>query len=178
MMKVNLKNKRFGRLKAIRPAGKANDGHIKWLCICTCGKYTKVANHLLKAKQTKSCGCLRKEIGKRCSLKNGKAGFNIVYRKYTFRAKNRNIKFNLTKNQFRILIKKKCHYCKLPPQQYIRGTYKKQYLYNGIDRLNSKYGYSLTNCVACCGTCNRAKLTLSEKEYKQWLQGAVERLKT
>ena len=36
---------------------------------------------------------------------------------------------------------------------------------NGIDRLNSKLGYFLDNCVPCCATCNTMKMSLGEKEF-------------
>lgn len=42
-------------------------------------------------------------------------------------------------------------------------------LYNGIDRINSKKGYTLDNTVSCCSTCNTAKLNMSLEDFKTWI---------
>ena len=53
---------RFGRLVAIKPAGKANDRVLLWLCKCDCGNEHIVRGKELRNGDTKSCGCLNKEI--------------------------------------------------------------------------------------------------------------------
>lgn len=51
-----------------------------WRCRCTCGEYTEVRAHHLKARQIRSCGCLLREIAReRCS--NGGAR-ELAYRKW------------------------------------------------------------------------------------------------
>jgi hypothetical protein len=51
----------FGRLIVIEIAGCATDGHIRWVCQCSCGG-RKIANsNSLRAGQVKSCGCLNKD---------------------------------------------------------------------------------------------------------------------
>lgn len=65
---IDLTGQQFGRLTVIeRGVGTANNGNAIWICRCECGKYTTVAGNALRRKNnpTKSCGCLRKEIGKR-----------------------------------------------------------------------------------------------------------------
>lgn len=57
----NITGTKFGRLTAIELIGKKN-GRYVWLCLCECGNYKKVTNFDLKKGNTKSCGCLRKEI--------------------------------------------------------------------------------------------------------------------
>lgn len=74
---INLTGQRFGRLIVIeRDYDYAKHNNIKnpqnafWKCICDCGNYTTVAsNNLRKSNGVRSCGCLRREIGKR-SIKN------------------------------------------------------------------------------------------------------------
>lgn len=58
----NLKDRRFNRLLVIECKGKNKWGYYQWLCKCDCGNEIIVSSHLLKAKKTKSCGCLRKEM--------------------------------------------------------------------------------------------------------------------
>jgi hypothetical protein len=53
----------FGRLTAIRLAGRTPRGLAIWLCRCSCdGKEVTVRGSSLMAKYTKSCGCLRREL--------------------------------------------------------------------------------------------------------------------
>lgn len=55
---------RFGRLIAIMPNGKANDGAIKWLCKCDCGNEKTIEGRHLRNGTIKSCGCLLSETSK------------------------------------------------------------------------------------------------------------------
>ena len=52
-------NAKFGELTVIRRNGQTNGHKIKWLCRCSCGKYTTVIGKLLRNGHTKSCGCSR-----------------------------------------------------------------------------------------------------------------------
>jgi hypothetical protein len=58
---VDLTNKRFGRLTAIRPTSKRISGNRAWECICSCGNLALVPTTSLNSGKTRSCGCLRKE---------------------------------------------------------------------------------------------------------------------
>ena len=59
--KKDLTNKKFGKLTAIREYSKDKDGY-KWLCKCDCGNECVVSAHNLSIGNTKSCGCLHKEM--------------------------------------------------------------------------------------------------------------------
>ena len=52
----------FGRLTVIKREENANDGHARWLCQCLCGNTTIVSSNVLKKGNTKSCGCLNREV--------------------------------------------------------------------------------------------------------------------
>jgi len=43
-------------------------------------------------------------------------------------------------------------------------------LVNGIDRINSNIGYIEGNVVPCCKHCNRAKNTMSDSEFREWIK--------
>lgn len=58
----DLTNKRFERLKALKPTKKRYFGSVVWFCKCDCGNYCEVSSYLLVAGKTKSCGCLRKDL--------------------------------------------------------------------------------------------------------------------
>jgi hypothetical protein len=65
----------FGRLTALRLAGRAAGGQAVWLCRCACpaGTLVRVLANNLRRGHTRSCGCLRREragrqigLGARC----------------------------------------------------------------------------------------------------------------
>lgn len=59
--KVDLTNKRFGRLLVLYPTDKRESGFIIWKCKCDCGNETEVSSHNLASGNTISCGCYRIE---------------------------------------------------------------------------------------------------------------------
>ena len=50
------------------------------------------------------------------------------------------------------------------------GSYK----YNGIDRLDSAFGYRLGNCVPCCSTCNRMKSNMGSTDFQNHIRSIAE----
>jgi hypothetical protein len=68
----------------------------------------------------------------------------------------RNLKVNISEDEWNILIHKSCHYC---GYTHINGI--------GLDRLdNSIREYTLSNVVPCCGSCNLMK---GEMPYQEFL---------
>lgn len=64
-MKNNLVGQKFGRLTVIKDSNKrTSSGAIIWECQCECGNITYVNKSKLTSGNTKSCGCLRKELYK------------------------------------------------------------------------------------------------------------------
>jgi len=61
-MIVDLGGERFGRLVVIERYGCNVQGRAKWLCRCDCGRETAVDSRNLKSGNTRSCGCLRRDI--------------------------------------------------------------------------------------------------------------------
>lgn len=58
---VDISNKKFGRLTAIRHCGYNQFNQALWYCVCECGGEVITAYSHLKSGHTKSCGCLIKE---------------------------------------------------------------------------------------------------------------------
>jgi hypothetical protein len=79
---IDLTGKRFGRLLVLEKVGSDPGGAALWLCRCDCGIETIVKSSSLRSGQTKSCGCLRREV----SPRNQKIGTLI-----TFDGETRNI---------------------------------------------------------------------------------------
>lgn len=93
--------------------------------------------------------------------KNYGQTINGKYNDYKHSAQKRNIKFNLTIEQFISFWQKQCFYC---------GSEIKTI---GLDRINNNIGYELTNCCACCERCNRAKLCMSIDEWENYLKNLL-----
>jgi len=170
----DLMNKRFGRLLVIgRTKNKTN--RTLWKCQCDCGtiKYITISALLRQdGKNTQSCGCLQKErTSKANTIGYGEASFNGIYCTYKGKARRSKLEFTLTKEDFKRLTKANCYYCGVEPSQILkRGNSSSPYIYNGVDRVDNKKGYTLENSVACCGTCNKAKGILTYNEFTIWIK--------
>jgi hypothetical protein len=61
----DLTGQRFGRLTVLRrDRGMRQNRNARWVCLCDCGAFASVMGFNLISCNTKSCGCLRREIAK------------------------------------------------------------------------------------------------------------------
>lgn len=177
--RADLAGRRFGRLLALRYAGPSKRGHALWLCRCDCGTEKVASAGSFVHGRTQSCGCLRREQLSRVStgrlprLSPGELALNRLYATYRCGAVKRQFAFHLTRPEFLRLVSSTCHYCGVEPRQVViskrRHAPADTFTYNGIDRIDNADGYSLANCVPCCGDCNRAKHALSLPEFLKWI---------
>jgi 5-methylcytosine-specific restriction endonuclease McrA len=98
----------------------------------------------------------------------GVSARNNKYLAYRLSAERRGHTFSLTKDEFNILVDRDCEYCGCPPATVWRKENSK-FLCNGIDRVDNSVGYEFHNCVPCCTVCNRAKSTMTKKEFLSWV---------
>jgi hypothetical protein len=81
-------------------------------------------------------------------------------------AKSRGFEFDLTLEEFKELTSDDCFYCgRQPSTVHYYSSEDQQYIYNGIDRLDTKRGYTLHNCVPCCTQCNTGKWDYTYQEF-------------
>lgn len=59
---INLTGKVFSRLTVLSEAGRDKHEKVMWLCECSCGNKPILSGNTIKSGNTKSCGCLHKEI--------------------------------------------------------------------------------------------------------------------
>jgi len=150
-------------IKRVYPNNKYN--HSKWLCRCDCGKEKNILGSSLIQGNTKSCGCIR--FGQRF-LPIGLASLREAFRKYRQTARMRGHIFNLTEKQFKEITQQDCHYCGARPDNVQKSRYHNgDYTYNGLDRVENAKGYTMDNVVPCCIHCNRAKNSMTLKEFKE-----------
>ena len=75
----DLTGKKFNRFLVLRREGYDSSKHITWLCKCDCGNYKVVTGLSLKSQNTKSCGCLNREVAsKNTMLRNLKGEFGTI----------------------------------------------------------------------------------------------------
>lgn len=91
----------------------------------------------------------------RCIASFDDPKLNRIKNAYKSNAKVRNISWELTDSEFLELVTKSCVYCGHTQE------------YNGIDRIDPNKGYTINNCVPCCGWCNTMKLDHSLEEFLQ-----------
>lgn len=73
-MSKKLKGRKFGRLTVLDKLHNYHkNNRIYWLCVCDCGNLIEVDSSRLVSGQTKSCGCLRKDLLIKRNLKHDKS---------------------------------------------------------------------------------------------------------
>ena len=145
------------------------NGKIKYFVECDCGNYRSVRSDILKKNKW---GC------KDCANKYGRKKFgeehsiNSAWKSLKNNAKTRKILVDITKQDFVNIAKRDCFYCGEPPKEkiyYDQPDWSTPAKLNGIDRVDNSAGYTLDNSVPCCYTCNRGKMNLSLKEFRDWI---------
>ena len=169
---------KFGRLVVIRKDGvhtkPCGTTQSKYLCRCECGNTVSVLMQNLKNGNTKSCGCLVKELKEQTILPDHRGVKNQIILQYKRHAKDRGLCWELDYETVSNIISSPCFYCGAEKSnRKITKNCREGYEYNGIDRIDSSKGYVLNNVVPCCKTCNRAKLDMSQKDFILWLQKAA-----
>jgi hypothetical protein len=139
-----------------------------WDCLCECGEKTTVLTHHLISNNTKSCGCLKKEkilINQKISLiTNTKYSKTIAAARKVWRSYNKR-DCKLSFDDWFSLTQLPCHYCGIEKYNNYKG-----FLYNGLDRIDSKLGYLINNINTCCFICNRAKKQRSEIDFNKYIE--------
>jgi len=125
MKSIDITGIRFGRLVALTKNGfdqSPSRKHIRWDCICDCGKKINTRINSLKTGHVRSCGCLPNEGNKKHGMSNSKE-----YRTW-------------------IRIKERCNKIN-NPDYYLygkRGINKTENF--SLDRINNDGNYEPKNC--------------------------------
>jgi hypothetical protein len=130
-------------------------GYIKSNCVPCCEQCNLMKNSRTQDDFIKIC----EHIVTKKKLYDGNTDHSLfitpktrTYSNYRYDAEKRNKPFILSKEEYTVLINKKCKYCHTKPA-------------GGIDRIDSCDGYNNENCVACCTTCNTMKLNYSKDDF-------------
>lgn len=177
----DLTGQKFGRLTVIKDVGRDKWGSVRWECVCECGGVVTVPRYKLWSGYTKSCGCLNKD-----SIQIGakKTEQNYFLSQLKYNAKKRGYPVTASDEELLRLAENNCAYCGVPPKRHDGAKRKNKgkskhkgyntdpsyydaepWYANGIDRVDNSRGYEPGNIVACCETCNRAKLEKSAADF-------------
>jgi hypothetical protein len=151
-----------------------------WDVVCSCGVKKQISTTNLLHGATVSCGHVLKEQRHTFRLlPNNQAEKNYLYLSYVHAAKNRKIKFNLTKEKFLEIIGQDCFYCGQKPSNERKTRSKKgvSLMYNGIDRAKSSGCYEDGNVVPCCAKCNFMKRDMDLNEFIEQAERIVSHVK-
>jgi 5-methylcytosine-specific restriction endonuclease McrA len=158
---IEILGQKFGKLTAIKRIQNNKTNHQQYLFRCDCGNEKVISKIIATSGQVICCGCRITENAKILNYKRNldpnKSALNKLIYQYKICAKRRNIEFNISDEDFINLTKLNCNYCGTPPSQ-IKKLIKSEYIYTGVDRVDSAKSYDLNNCVPCCGICNRMKM--------------------
>lgn len=167
MRAVDYTGTRFGYLVCQKRTKR--NGFTYYICLCDCGNEKEVRQSNLVGGRTKSCGCFhRKSASERIKARfTGHPTMNAVGKYYRRNAKMRKVDWNLTKEQFEMLILQPCHYCGHEGKKSTTGSL---ITYNGLDRVDNNLGYIVGNVAPCCMTCNSAKGALTLEEFRVWVK--------
>lgn len=160
---VDITGIKYDNLLVIKP-GHRDRKNLLWECLCDCGETCYASSSDLNRGRRNFCiTCSNKKSLDTC--------YNLLYNNYKRNAQVRDKSFNLTIEQFKNIISKKCQYCNLEPKQvFSKQGLKESITYNGIDRRDNSIGYELTNCVPCCKFCNLTKSRFTENEFLEWIK--------
>lgn len=141
---------KVGKLTLMEAVGKG-----RWICQCQCGKVIKTCpgahSSCLTCKDYKSARPkgpqlrVLPDLGR--SLDPVAIRLKGNYRSAFYNARNKNIAFTITFEDYLEIVKKPCEYCghELPRTG------------SGLDRVVCSEGYEKHNVVPCCTVCNRVK---------------------
>jgi hypothetical protein len=164
---IDLTGQRFGRLVVIDKSEMRKRGRIVWNCLCDCGNTHLATTGILREGSVRSCGCYSGVFQRKSG---DAASFSRCFSQYLANAKRRNIEFSLSKEEFRSISSNVCWYCGADPKpnyaRYLNSdVLPVPFIANGVDRKDNNLGYTLSNSVAYCFTCNGMKSSLSLPDF-------------
>jgi len=174
---TDIAGQRFGSIVALAPVKDTTHTGL-WLVQCDCGERIYITLSSLRDERgARHCGCRQGQSGTRGirefspipRVPDWKIAFRSLYSNYRNSAIKRGYVWELIEEDVHCIMQRACTYCGIPPEQ-IHKSQSHEYTYNGIDRKDNVEGYTVANCVPCCGICNYAKGARSNKDFREWIE--------
>lgn len=182
----DLSGQKFGRLAVIRISkNRSSSGFIQWDCKCDCGKSLKIASPSLLAGNTRSCGCLKREMSskensyqaKRCILNHGvwipkKSDWYIRSANIMNRVKREKIPCDFrTITEFAHYLKNiSPEKCPIFNKKLVSGIGAMHDFSPSVDKIIPKKGYVKGNIQVISNLANRMKNNATPTQLKQFAQ--------
>lgn len=176
----DLRGQVFNKLTIINLAF-VKSSRAYWLCKCSCKEGNIITAHsaALRIGNVKSCGCLISENNSKTKTTTDiNEAIKINARKILAGWYSDG---NLILDDFLQLTKQNCYYCGEIPKNimnvYSHSRYDSNrewtnnliknanFVYNGLDRVDSNKPHNLNNVVPCCIICNRYKSDLAQNIF-------------
>jgi len=169
--------KKFGRLTIVEDAGTPNKRRLV-KCLCECGNYKIALLSKIRSGNTKSCGCLRREVAipktkviRQLMVDRGlwenDVTISTAKKVWHERYDDGDISFE----EFLKLSQENCFYCgKFPSNKKKSRDQNYCFIYNGLDRVDNNQGHNLNNVVPCCYYCNVSKSNRTKEDFLNWIE--------
>lgn len=172
---------KFGKLTVAGISDKRSNGdtgRTLYVCRCDCGREMDLSARKLTPKDPRSrkthCGCSPRAGEKHVKVDRYENSHKVMSN-YISGANRRGIEWGLSVDETLKLFNLNCYYCGKQPSNTYSGIKRAvPFLYNGIDRLDSKKGYFLDNCVSCCSRCNYIKSDIHVDEFLKFIKEVYE----
>jgi len=178
----DITGQKFGKLTVVEMLKeRGNSGQIMYRCECDCGNKNHITSGAsIRSGRSKSCGCNRfnphnKLEDREYAIKKYLYNSNIVKR-----SKKLKRYYDISLDEYIKMIEQPCYYCGNLHSNYANDRFNTKLnnkktsdvvvYYNGIDRIDSNKWYTKDNVVTCCKYCNMAKSTMTQKEFKDWIE--------
>lgn len=81
--RFDLSGQKFGRLTVVSRGPRGNTRHARWECECECGARTIVYGFALRAGETRSCGCLMRDVlrARRGERRTGSTSYRTTHKR-------------------------------------------------------------------------------------------------
>lgn len=182
-VKKDWTGQKFGKLVFKNPTGEKQGHHLLWNLSCDCGGNVNAIPCNVSSGKIKSCGCLRSAAAREAARSGikGRRYAPIISSARTvwFGTYSSELEFEM----FYKLSQLPCHYCGRPPYRifnvasmtsnhYNSDNQKNNgnFIYNGLDRVDSSLGHTLDNIVPCCYECNRAKSNMTVDSFLELIK--------
>jgi len=145
--------------------------HRKWWnCRCDCGTTKIVHGSAIVSGNTRSCGCLAREVKARTRKPKNGSEVTAIILGYKRHAENRGFRWILSRGQVESIVSRPCSYCGIPPSNIkkTRHSLPGGFRYSGVDRIDSTKDYTVENVTPACKICNFAKSNMTKKEFHDW----------
>lgn len=176
-MLKDISGQRFGKVIALKIVGTHPTCQSKmWECKCDCGKIFSTLGVSLRKGETKSCGCLKKEINQKIGKESRCwRGYEEISKKFFNRIKSnasaRNISFNLKIEEIWNLFLKQEKKCAISGIELSFSPKSTGTLCTAsLDRIDSKKGYVIDNVQWVHKKINIMKKDMSDKEFFNWIK--------